>query len=124
MTTEDYNDPHGVAPGPTVEALTAKCQIIYILYLIPNPITWIVGVVLASQAKALAPAALQTHFDYQIRTFWFGLIGYIVGFLLAFLFIGILLLIAVAVWAVLRSVKGMTLLHERQPIPDPKTMMV
>lgn len=124
MSNEDFNEPPHAPAGPTVEALTAKCQIIYILFLIPNPITWIVGVVLASQAKAFAPAALQTHFDYQIRTFWFGLIGYIVGILLMFLFIGIFVLIAIAVWSVLRSVKGMSLLHERQPIPDPKTMMV
>ncbi|MEO1199323.1 MAG: hypothetical protein AAFX39_08820, partial [Pseudomonadota bacterium] len=105
------------ASVPSPDALMGKMQIIYILYLIPNPITWIVGVVIASNNKAFAPEALQTHFAYAIRTFWIGLIGYIVSFLLMFVFIGILGFIALLVWSVLRSVKGMSLLQERQPIP-------
>ncbi len=121
MSMQDTPAPMA-APSP--DALMGKMQIIYILYLIPNPITWIVAVVIASNNKGFAPDALRTHFDYAIRTFWLGLIGYIICGLLLFIFIGVLGFIALTVWAVLRSVKGMSLLQERQPVPDPNTFMV
>ncbi|MGH6993814.1 MAG: hypothetical protein ACRED8_14190, partial [Caulobacteraceae bacterium] len=46
--------------------------IIYILYLIPFawPVAHIVGLVLAYVNRPTTPAWLNSHYTYQIRTFW------------------------------------------------------
>ena len=49
---------------------------------------------------------LESHFRWQIRTFWFAVIGYLIGALLMVLFVGIFVLIAVHLWAIYRVVRG------------------
>ena len=47
-----------------------------------------------------------SHFEWQIRTFWYGLAGAVISWLLMFVLIGIPLMIAVGGWAIYRIVKG------------------
>ena len=49
---------------------------------------------------------LESHFRWQIRTFWFAVIGYSIGTLLMVIFVGIFVLIAVHLWAIYRVVRG------------------
>ncbi|HEB28583.1 MAG TPA: hypothetical protein ENI05_12555 [Porticoccus sp.] len=49
---------------------------------------------------------LESHFTWQIKTFWYTLLGVILGWLLAIVLIGFLILGAVTLWYIYRIVKG------------------
>ncbi len=102
---------------------TAK--IVYILYLVGLVVgvTGIVGVVMAYLNRAEAPDWLKTHYQYQIRTFWIGLLYMFVGALLAIVLIGYLVLLFWMVWLIIRSVKGMQLLERKEAVPNPTGWM-
>jgi len=98
---------------------TAK--IIYILYLVGIlvGITGIIGVVMAYVYKAEAPEWLQSHFQFQIRTFWIGAILLVAGFLLSLIVIGFLVLLFWLVWLIVRCAKGIQLLDKKEAHPNP-----
>jgi uncharacterized membrane protein len=107
---------------PTTEG-TAK--IIYILYLvgIVFGITGIVGLVMAYIYKGDAPEWLKSHYQFQIRTFWIGALYMLIGFILTFVFIGFLILLFWVVWLIVRCVKGMKALDQKEAHPDPTGWM-
>ena len=86
-------------------------------------ITSIIGVIMAYLNKAEAPDWLKTHYQFLIRTFWIGLLYSVIGFILVFVFVGILVLLFVLVWLIVRCVKGMKLLDEGKPHPNPTGWM-
>ena len=49
---------------------------------------------------------LESHFEWQKRTFWYGLLWMVLGFLSFFLLIQWVILPIVAVWLVYRIAKG------------------
>lgn len=59
---------------------------------------------------------LESHVDWQIKTFWFSLLGYILGGLLTVILIGFVIIFLVFVWHVYRLVKGLIALNENNPI--------
>jgi uncharacterized membrane protein len=99
---------------------TETAKIIYILYLVAIAVgvTGIVGVVMAYVNKDTAPEWLKTHYHYQIRTFWIWLLYSVVSGLLCLILIGFVLLLVVLVWLIVRCVKGMKALDQRQPVTD------
>jgi len=64
---------------------------------------------------------LESHFRWQIRTFWFAAAWVLIAVLLALTFIGIPLAIAIAwvagLWVLYRIVRGWLRLMDRQPMP-------
>jgi uncharacterized membrane protein len=100
-------------------------KIIYILYLVGfvTGITALVGVIMAYVNNDEAPEWLQTHYRFQIRTFWIGLLYCVIGGVLSIILIGFLVLLFWAVWLIVRVVKGFKYLEQRQPVPDPTTWM-
>ena len=95
-------------------------KIVYVLYLIGllTGITMIIGVVMAYIYKDESPDWLRTHYESQIRIFWIGILYCIVAGLLLFVLIGFLLYLLIAVWWIVRCVKGLKYLDQRQPSPD------
>jgi uncharacterized membrane protein len=59
---------------------------------------------------------VDSHFRWQIRTFWITLAGSIVFWILSLIVIGIPLLIALYIWAIYRIVKGWLRLYERRSV--------
>lgn len=59
---------------------------------------------------------VESHFRWQIRTFWFGLLWGAVGAITFVLVIGWFILVADGVWVLYRIVKGGLALHERKPV--------
>jgi len=49
---------------------------------------------------------LDSHFQWQKNTFWYGLLWTVLGVLTIFLLIGYLVLAAVAIWLIYRIAKG------------------
>lgn len=57
-----------------------------------------------------------SHFEWQIKTFWYGLAGAVVSWLLMFVLIGFPLLLATLVWVIYRIVKGWLALNDGKPV--------
>lgn len=99
-------------------------KIVYILYLtsfILGGITSIVGVVIAYIHDKDAPEWLNTHYRFQIRTFWISLCYGLVSVILIPVLIGIPLMLLTILWFIIRSIKGFkNLLHSR-PIENIET---
>ncbi|MDP2787143.1 MAG: hypothetical protein Q8O79_03590 [Pseudomonadota bacterium] len=64
---------------------------------------------------------LESHFRWQIRTFWFALMWVLIALLLVFSLIGIpiaFVLVAIAgIWVLYRVVRGWLNLNERRSLP-------
>jgi uncharacterized membrane protein len=80
---------------------------------------WVVGAVINYvKIGELRNTWLETHFNWQLRTFWVWLAGMVLGFVLLLVKIGWLVNVAVTVWAVYRVVKGWLYLSDRKPMYD------
>lgn len=101
-------------------ANTSMANVIYVLYLLAllNGITAVIGVIMAYVYKDDAPEWLRTHYELQIRTFWMALLIGVIGGVLSLVFIGVAVLLALAVWWIIRCVKGIRYLGERVPYPN------
>src|SRR2546423_5687865 len=83
-----------------------------------NGITWIVAVVVNYIKKEeVAGTWLESHFRWQIRTFWFGLLWGAIGAITFIIFIGWAILTANAIWIIYRIVKGWLYLVDGKPVP-------
>ena len=80
-------------------------------------ITWIVAVIVdyVKQDDA-AGTWLESHYRWQIRTFWFGLLWGVLGGILALVLVGFIVLAADAVWIIYRIVKGWLRLSENRAV--------
>ncbi|MFM9841534.1 MAG: DUF4870 family protein [Dongiaceae bacterium] len=101
----------------------STANLVYILYLVGLVvgITGIVGLIMAYMNRSSAPAWVQSHYTFQIRTFWIGLLGSVIGIALSFILIGFLVLAAVAIWFIIRCVKGMQYVSRREAYPNPES---
>lgn len=87
-------------------------------------ITALVGVVLAYVWKGEPAAEWElSHYRYLIRTFWIGFLGAIVGIVLMIVLVGFLILGAVAVLVIVRSVLSLVNAQKRQPMPNERTWL-
>ncbi|WP_436643033.1 DUF4870 family protein [Microbaculum sp. FT89] len=116
----------GITGALTGRDPAKSAVLIYILYLvgIVIPIVPIVAIVLAYMNRKEMTGWLESHSTYQIRTFWIGILYFLISSILVFIFIGFLLYIAILIWLVVRCVKGLQAAQRREPIPDPQTWMV
>jgi uncharacterized membrane protein len=101
-------------------------KIIYILYLVGlvMPLLTIIGLVMAYINLEDSEEWLQTHYRFQIRTFWIALLFSLVSSLLTLIFIGYFFLIVTAIWFVIRCVKGLKFLDQQQGHPNAVTWMI
>ncbi|UOD51097.1 DUF4870 family protein [Orrella daihaiensis] len=107
-----------------LDSLTAreKVQAIYIAYLaslVVMPLS-IVGVFFAYKIRQEQRGNwLESHCNWQIQTFWIGLVAFLVGGLTAMLFVGYLIMLATGLWFLYRIIKGWLKLSENQTV-EPK----
>ena len=99
----------------------SNAKIVYVLYLLSLIIgvTGLVGLVMAYIYRGDAPEWLKSHYQWQIRTFWMGLLYAFIGLLTTFLLVGYLILLANLVWFIIRCVKGLNALQKQQALPQP-----
>jgi uncharacterized membrane protein len=80
-------------------------------------ITAIVGIVMNYVKKAdVAGSFMESHFRWQIRTFWFGLLWGVLGLITAIIIVGWFVLAGNAVWVIYRIVKGWLYLNDNKPM--------
>jgi uncharacterized membrane protein len=118
-----------VTPTPPTQAASFDLNrptIISLLYLSSFllGITVIIGVILAYVWKGEPHADWEdSHYAYLIRTFWIGLIGSVISFILMIILIGFLTWIAVAVLVIVRSVLSLINAQKQVPMPNPETWL-
>jgi uncharacterized membrane protein len=107
----------------TAEQLAGLRQITLVVYILQAlsffmGITAIVGIVINYVKKEDAAGTVyESHFDWQIRTFWWGLLWSVLGFILIFaLGLGFIVLFVAWVWAIYRVVKGWLKWNDNQPV--------
>ncbi len=107
-------------PGPT------NVQVIYASYLLGFVvgITPLIGVVLAYMNRGKAGGWVETHYTWAIRTFWIGILYGLISLVLAFVLIGFLLMLAVAVWVIVRVVMGFQAVGRGEPIRNPESWLI
>ena len=80
-------------------------------------VTAIVGIVMNYVKKDdVAGTFLESHFRWQIRTFWFGLLWGVLGAITMLILVGWFVLTANAIWIIYRIVKGWLRLNENKPM--------
>ena len=103
------------------ERLKTLTMLVYALqaagFLLP-PVVWIVAVIINYvKREDVTGTWLESHFRWQIRTFWFGLLWAVLGAILFVLIVGWFILAADAIWIIYRIVKGWLNLSENRPMP-------
>ncbi len=87
-------------------------------------ITAIIGVVLAYVWKGESHLPWEgTHYTYLIRTFWIGVVASVLGVITLLIGVGFLILLAVGVWGLVRTVMSLINAQKREPMKDPETLL-
>jgi uncharacterized membrane protein len=80
-------------------------------------ITWIAAVIVDYVKKDDAAGTwLESHYRWQIRTFWWGLLWGVIGGVLVIMVVGFLVLAADAIWIIYRIAKGWLRLSENREV--------
>lgn len=96
----------------------AKKQLVTLVYAL-QAASFLVGVTFIAaimvnylKRDELAGSWLESHFNWQIRTFWWSLLWAVVGLVLSVVVVGIFILIADAIWVIYRIVIGWLALND------------
>jgi uncharacterized membrane protein len=113
------------APRQPVVSDTSVAMIVYVLYFASyfTGLTGLIGVIIAHLQCGSADPLLQSHYRFQIRTFWIGVLYLVVGLVLCFVMVGFAVLLWWFVWSLVRNIKGILALNEGRPIANPTSWM-
>jgi uncharacterized membrane protein len=101
----------------SLKTLTLAVYVLQVLSIFVG-ITAIVGVIINYVKRdETAGTIYESHFDWQIRTFWWGLAWGVLGVILLFAFgLGFVVWFVAGIWAIYRVVKGFLKLNDNQPV--------
>jgi len=102
-----------------MQSLKTLTMVVYALYAATfiSGITSIIAIVINYVKKdEVAGTWLESHFRWQIRTFWYGLLWTILGALTWIIVIGWIVLAVNCVWLIYRIVKGWLNLNDGKPM--------
>ena len=68
----------------------------------------------------VAGTFVESHLTWLIRTFWLTVVLGAIGFVLAIVAIGFLIMFVVGVWYIFRIVKGFVVFNDGEPLADPE----
>ncbi|QEY26305.1 DUF4870 family protein [Neisseria zalophi] len=104
---------------PATDKLRTQAIIVYALYAASMlaGVTVIAGVIMAYIKRDEMQGTLYyDHMQYLIKTFWWSLIGFIVGSITLFIVVGSIILIISAIWFIYRVVAGFIKLYDNKPV--------
>ena len=104
---------------PRIDSLKSLGTLIYALYALSlfAGVTAVVAIVLNYiKLGEVKGTWLESHFRWQIRTFWWGLLWLVVGSVTVFILIGWIVLGVAFVWFVYRIARGWLRLNDGLPI--------
>lgn len=106
-----------------------NAQLVYCLYLLSFVvgITVIIGLIMAYVNRGKSEPWVDTHYTYAIRTFWLGLLYSLLAVMAMFQLmgsVGMLLMLGVSIWGVIRCVIGLQKASAGQPVGKPDTWWI
>jgi len=115
----DSNE-QAIEPQTANKSLKTYTMIVYVCLLagwLLGGMTAIVGVILNHATKEKVIGTIyESHYKYQMRTFYFGLLWMIIGLIGTFVLIGYVVLFANSVWITYRAIKGFMKLNDGEEI--------
>jgi uncharacterized membrane protein len=109
-----------IAPDEAkMKSLRTLTLAVYVLYALSYfaGVTAIIGIIINYVKKDdVAGTWLESHFRWQIRTFWFGLLWSVIGAATVFVAVGFAILFANFCWIIYRIVKGWLNLNDNKPM--------
>lgn len=77
---------------------------------------WFIGAIWAMIKKGDADNSVsRSHYGNMIKTFWWSILFYIIGFVLSVIYIGYLIIAVTWVWTIYRIVKGLAKVTSNLP---------
>lgn len=105
-----------MADSKSLKNLTTAIYALYAASLLIG-ITAIVAIIMNYVKKEDVVGTLfESHFRWQIRTFWFSLLWGLLGWMLVGVVIGRYVLVAAGVWTIYRIARGWVCLNENRPM--------
>lgn len=113
--------PERTAPelAPQSGTLVNITHLVYALQALSffNGLTYIAAIILNYvKLDDVRGTWLESHFRWQIRTFWWSLLWLALGLMTVVILIGYLILLVTAIWLIYRIIKGWLRLAERRPV--------
>ena len=121
----DFTNPvpaPGAAGGVSPEKLANLKQLTMIVYVLYAMSAFIgvtgIAAILINYIKRddTRGTIYESHFTWQIRTFWWSLLWAVIGFVTIIVGIGVIVLIADAIWVIYRIVKGFLNWNDNKPM--------
>ena len=111
--------------APSDRPMDETIKIVYWLYLagLLVGITILIGLIIAYVNKGEANEVERSHYVFQIRTFWIGLLMAVVGTLTSVIFVGFVVLLFYVVWLIVRCAKGLGRAGKGEAMPKPLSWM-
>lgn len=105
--------PEELAGLKNITQVVYALQALSFIWGLPALIAVIINYVKRDEVRG---TVFESHFEWQIRSFWWGLLWTVVGVALAFILIGIVVLAVAYIWMIYRVVKGWLKLTEGKPV--------
>jgi uncharacterized membrane protein len=118
-TTTRENEMDNTTADDKAQSAKTLTTVIYALYAVALfvGITAIIAIVMNYVKRDdMAGTWLASHFRWQIRTFWFGLLWLVLGLITFVVVIGWIILAVACVWYIYRIVKGWLYLNDNKPM--------
>ena len=119
------NEPTDVQQTGSGVAVSDKQKNLVLLVYILQAVSFVIGVsalagVIINYIKRgeVAGTWLESHFQWQIKTFWYTLLGFVIGAILLIIGIGIVIMGVTTLWYIYRIVKGWLAYSDGKPLPD------
>jgi len=107
---------------PEQDPLQNLLQLTHIVYLLQalsyvTAITYVVGVIINYvKLDDVRGTWLESHFRWQIRTFWYSLVLLVAGVILLYVIVGYFILVGTFFWVMYRIIKGWLYLYDKRPM--------
>jgi len=101
-------------------SLKRVTMLVYVLYAFAyfGAITAIVGIMINYiKREEMAGTWLESHCRWQMRTFWFGVLWAVIGFVTLPILIGFVIHAVNCLWMTYRVVKGWLYFNDNKPMP-------
>lgn len=120
MTPEDAPTPPDAPRDQNGDRILAIVNYVLAFAAISNGVTLLIAAVLAYVRRDQAEPWLKTHFEFQIASFWYGLVIFILGFFTLWLLgLGLLIWLFGGIWLVVRSAVGLIRLVDGRAQDNP-----
>ena len=109
MNQQDSNPQDAGFGGHVDPSLVSLTTIVYVLQALGflTGLSYIAAVIINYvKIDDVRGTWLESHFTWQIRTFWFSVLWTVIGTATAIIFIGYIILFANSVWVIYRIIKG------------------